>query len=250
MSTIYYYKLWCNDENAYVYVWDEQEPTVCPNVNTHSINLESISVEDSVSEEKVVINEESNNKTGGHFKIVSQAFDASPNTTTTYDFSYPIKMGVLAIHVPTNDSQEGDIMSVVLAPNTTIGAITADANINDTTLNVSQTVIDNIALGYYITITDFVNSDELNQVIAIDKVNNTITVETPVQTAFTASGTYIQITIYYMDKWEIGRSWVYEFGNSKIGASTADENVVARVIYENKSLLNTKRVRISFEAMY
>ena len=250
MSTVYYYKLWCNDENAYVYVWDEQEPTVCPNVNTHSINLESISVEDSISEEKVVINEESSSKTGGHFKIVSQAFNASPNITTTYDFSYPIKMGVLAIHVSTNDNQEGDIMSVALAPNTTIGTITADANINDTTLNVSQTVIDNIALGFYVNITDFVNSDELNQVIAIDKVNNTITVETPVQTAFIASGTYIQISIYYMEKWEIGRSWVYEFGNSKIGASTADENVVARVIYENKSLTETKRVRVAFEAMY
>lgn len=249
MSTVYYYKLWCNDENAYVYVWDTQEPTVCPNVNTHSINLESISIEDSVSEEKVIINEESANKTGGYFKIESQAFDAPPNTITTYDFSYPIKMGVLAIKVPTNDNQEGDIMSVFLAPNTTIGVITSDANIGDTILNVSQTVINNIALGFYVNITDFVNSDELNRVIGINKVNNTITVETPVQTGFTASGTYVQISINYMDKWEIGRGWVYEFGDSKIGASVADENVPARVIYENKTN-ETKRVRIAFEAMY
>jgi len=249
MSTVNNYKLWCNDENIYVYTWNDEEPTVCPNVNTHSINTESISIEESVTENKIIIDEESAHKTGGFFKVVSQAFDALPNATTTYDFSYPIKMGVLAIKVPTNANQEGDIMSFCLAPNTIIGTVTEAVSISQTVLNVSQTVIDNIALGFYATITDFSSSDELGQVINIDKAQSTITVEIGTESSFSASGTYIQITVSFMDKWEIGRAWVYTFGDSKIGASVADENVGARITYVNNSS-EQKRVRVIFEAMY
>jgi len=249
MSTVNNYKLWCNDENAYVYTWNDEEPTVCPNVNTHSINIESISIEDSITEDKVIIDEESAHKTGGFFKIVSQAFDALPNATTTYDFSYPIKMGVLAIKVPTNANQEGDIMSFCVGHNTTIGTVTEAVSISQTVFNVSQTVIDNASLGFYATITDFSSSDNLGQIINIDKATSTITVETGTESSFSASGTYIQVTVSFMDKWEIGRAWVYEFGDSKIGASVADENVSARITYVNNSS-EQKRVRAIFEAMY
>ncbi len=250
MTTINNYKLWCNDESAYVYVWNNEDPTVCPNVNTHSINVSSISIIENVDENEVIINEEPSNKTGGHFRVVSQAFDAPASVTTTYDFSYPIKMGVLAIEVPTNDNQEGDVMTCVIAPNTNVGAITADVIIGQTVLNVSQTVTDNVDIGYYITITDGTNTDELEQVISIDKANGTITVETATINAFLASTpTYIQVTMCYMHEWEIGRSWVYEFGSSKIGASVADENTIVRIIYKNNTA-EQKRVRVTFEVLY
>lgn len=45
---VLYYRIYCNTESAYTYVWKESTPSVCPNNNTHSINTETISVIDNV----------------------------------------------------------------------------------------------------------------------------------------------------------------------------------------------------------
>ena len=246
MATINKYKLWCNDEKKYVYIWNDDEPIVCPNVNTHSINIDSISIEESISEAKVIIDEESSNKTGGHFRVESQNFVAKANTTTNHDFSYPIKLGVLVIEVPTEDNQKGDIMSCLMAPETVVGTLSKDAEIGDNIFNVSQTVTDNVKIGYFIHL----NNEDVGQVLNIDKANGTITTENKCKTQFSASSpTLVKMTVCFMRDWEIGRSWLYNFGNSKIGASVADENTPVRIVYKNNSN-EDKRIRTTFEILY
>ena len=38
------YRVWCNDENGWQYVWAENEPTTCPNNNLHVINSDKTAI--------------------------------------------------------------------------------------------------------------------------------------------------------------------------------------------------------------
>jgi hypothetical protein len=57
MTTVNRYKIWCNTENDYVYDWNDTEPTTCPNDTGHSIDAESISIVEHVSETHVILDE-------------------------------------------------------------------------------------------------------------------------------------------------------------------------------------------------
>ena len=44
MSDLYKYRIYCETESTYAYIWAETEPTVCPNNNTHTIDSGSITI--------------------------------------------------------------------------------------------------------------------------------------------------------------------------------------------------------------
>lgn len=53
MTTVNRYRIFCNTENAYVYTWDTSPPTTCPNNNTHTVDISSVTLIDSVSEDTI-----------------------------------------------------------------------------------------------------------------------------------------------------------------------------------------------------
>jgi hypothetical protein len=52
---VYKYRLWCETENGYVYVWAEEEPTSCPNNPAHTIDSSKTVIEHSVGDNSVTI---------------------------------------------------------------------------------------------------------------------------------------------------------------------------------------------------
>jgi hypothetical protein len=48
------YRVWCNVEAAYVYVWANVEPVVCPNNNAHAIDTNSTTIIESLNPEKII----------------------------------------------------------------------------------------------------------------------------------------------------------------------------------------------------
>jgi hypothetical protein len=52
--TIFKYRIFCNTENAYKFVWGDTTPTTCPFSSSHNIDASTISVVDSVKENGVV----------------------------------------------------------------------------------------------------------------------------------------------------------------------------------------------------
>jgi len=44
MSNLYKYRIWCEDEVTWVNTWDTEEPTVCPNNNSHTITTSKTTV--------------------------------------------------------------------------------------------------------------------------------------------------------------------------------------------------------------
>lgn len=45
---LFKYKVYCNTESAWTYVWSETEPTVCPNNNGHSIDISKTTIIDRI----------------------------------------------------------------------------------------------------------------------------------------------------------------------------------------------------------
>ena len=51
-KTVYYYKLYCETDSKWEYVWSETPPTQCPTNTAHTIDADS-----AVNEKKVATNE-------------------------------------------------------------------------------------------------------------------------------------------------------------------------------------------------
>ena len=264
MSTFTKWKIYCNTEGDWQEVILEESegaPTVCPNINTHSVNGHSSTKLETVSAQEVKVIEELI-PTGGRFHCNTVNFDAPGNTITTHDVSWPFDINILSLNFHSkgarkndgtwdaNESQEGDIYSIVAAPDTIVGNITANVSIGDTTIYVSQTVMDNVKIGYYINLFNGPSTNDLGRVISLDKNLNTIVVETASTDTFSAlTPTYVRMNLYMIKDFEIGPSDNYEIGNNKIGANFLPKNTVNRIIYDNKTT-SQKRIRFNIQYLY
>jgi len=251
MSTLYKYKIWCNTESAWVTRWDTTAPSTCPNNNSHSVNTGSVSVTEEVSNSQVVIKEE-NIPTGGNFLAYSVAFTAAtgPQVDTDQMFSWPFPITVMAIRFTTDETHYGDKVTCAVAPNTIVGALAGLCPTGATGATVTQTVIDNFMLGYYINFFNGVNSVDGGRVVNIDKSINKISWETPLTRSFSyLSPTYIRMTVFVINALHVGPPGTYVIGEGKIGGSYVPANIQTRVRYTNNGDI-PKNVYAVIELLY
>lgn len=247
MSVVYQYRVRCVTENVDKYVWDEEEPTVCPTNAEHTIG--AIAIVNKVDSNVVAVREETT-PTGGHFQTVTRKITADGNATTHFNYTWPMPITVFMVGFTSEETHRGDVIDMSVAPNTTIGIITADATVGTSTFTVSNTVLQYTNIGFYLTITDGVNNDDLGRVIAIDKNTSTVTVETASTHSFlVTSPSYIIQNIYMMKDYEIGAPHRYEIGESKIGGSYVPAGTVVRVSYTNNGLAQ-KNIVTRLEYLY
>ena len=57
MAEVNKYRLWCETEQAYVYTWGEEEPTLCPNNSAHTIDSSKTAIDATIGNQNVVISE-------------------------------------------------------------------------------------------------------------------------------------------------------------------------------------------------
>lgn len=233
MTTIYKYRIRCTTDNKYEYIWDDTLPTTCPANAAHSIDSSKTTIVDRRSQKIVEIKEETT-PTGGFFMCETLPISVDASATTSFTYTWPIPITVLMVGFTSAAENEGDVMSLSVAPDTTIGTLTSNIGTGVSTLDVSQTVVDNIKLGFHATITDGVNTNQLGRCLAINTVAKTITIETSTTNSFNTNS-LIKMTIYMMKNYTIGPAWEYEIGNSKIGGSYVPAGRVVKVVYENKT---------------
>ena len=234
MATVNKYRLFCIEENTYVYEWDTVEPTICPNDHADkSINTSLTTIVDNITADKVQVEEDSN----GYFETTHLLFDipsGTPGDITEYDISWPMDILLWkTLLTPTTD-MIGDTITVVASPEATIGVLAAPINIGDTTFTVNSTVIDNAYRGFLVTIDDGVNKDVLGRCIAIDSVNSTISVETAASYAF-AAGTPVKVSVYTIKDLYITDTTTIDIAAKGIKGKTVTAGMVMRVYYTNNS---------------
>jgi hypothetical protein len=171
-------------------------------------------------------------KTGGHYKAKGFAHDF-PAGTSSYEFSFPYPIALLAAEFNGAASNAGDTMNFFIGEDTTIGTITSAVSIDDTVINVDNTSVENITVGRWLKLDDGVNTHE-SCVIAKDIDNNTITLNDPVSTAYSpVSPTFCKMTIRMVEDFEFDSGVRYELGTSKIGGSYIPAGTVFKIYYTN-----------------
>lgn len=232
--TLYKYRVFCVTEQAYKIVWSGQEPTTCPDNSSDTINSLLTTIIDEISTAQIKIKEE-NIPTGGNYQASTAAFENMTGATGAsfvVDKSWPHPISALNISVEVSQDNFGDMMEVVVGPDTIIGVLTASADAGATGLNVSQTVIDNTSIGYYLELVEGVTTHNCGRVIAIDHVNNVIQPEIPPEVSFSAaSPTYVRQSVFVVKDFKCGMPQKYDIGATKIGGSYVPANTIVRGIY-------------------
>jgi len=231
-----HYRVYCNDEAAYVYVWAETEPTVCPNNNTHTINTSLTTITDTLSTSTVKTEE----NTEGYFEtehIKMNIPSGTPGDVTEHDVIWPCDQLLWRTILDPTSDMIGDSISVLASPETTVGVLMAPVNIGDTTVTVNSTVTDNTWRGFLITIDDGVNKDVLGRCTAVDAAGGTISFQTPTSYAF-AAGTPVKISVYVLKDIRITNTNTIDIGSKGFKGKTITAGLILRVYYTNNSGTN------------
>lgn len=189
--------------------------------------------------------EDIDNPTGGNFQETTLVLDVSDTSGwQDFDFSWPIPIAMLAAGYNSTSLHTGDKVEFVVAPDTTIGSLTSSSAVDDSTFSVSQSVIDNVVVGYYLTI----DTEDLSRVTGIDKGALTVTTNSSATSAHTVND-LVKVSVKMAQGMEIGHSGPNSIGLAKIGGSRIEADTVVRVRYDNVSG-GAKKLYINLEYLY
>lgn len=257
MTSVNKWRVIITSDSSHDFVWrDEDQGPPTAGSNGEAITTSLSRVVEVIESNKVIIQEEAIPSAGGHYAFHSEKMIAAANTITTHDISFPIAINILASKIHLTPDMEGDVISWSISPNTTVGTITSDVSISDTVINVSQTVVDNVDIGYHIRLAAAGDPEGTNEslcrVLTKDTVAKTLTVEQAATQAWLASGpTLVQMNIFYLWNVEIAAGeHNIEPGKSKIGSAHLPANTIIRAIYDNKHVTDAKTFITYVEYLY
>lgn len=186
-------------------------------------------------------------KTNGAFKTVGKTFTATKNTITTHDLSFPYDVEVLAGGILFAGLNPGDNVSMVVAPDTVVGTITASEAVGQTDISVSATVTANMKPGRYVK---FASHTTEYSVTDVDAAAGTISISPTLADALSAND-LVKMSVKMVDCLHVDDiQFCCEFGQSKIGASYIAAGTTIRVVYDNQSATDDATVRFYFEVLY
>lgn len=244
---INYYRYFCNTENTNVYNWDNTTPTVCPNDNTHHVNLDSLTIINTIHSNSVTIKQTSGD-IHGNYRIESKVLSIPANQTSSTIISWPFDVAIMTVNWTSSNIHRGDIINGYVAENTIIGAIIQPINLGDTKIHVSPTVLQYINKGYIVTITDGHQIINMEQCISIDESNNTISCENPSSMSLNA-GSYVRMTINNIRNIHIGEPESVRLATKHLGSSSIPTGTKLNFQYQNNGNV-AKTFVFSYEYLY
>lgn len=249
MTALCNYKLWCITDAKYETVWRTEGdlPTTCPTNTAHSIDTDSITINQMIKQNEVKILEDGYDKTAGYIAGTTRALDITGATgeTQIFDYSRPITVGINSISFTTTAVHEGDEVNIIIAPNTVVGVLTANVTAGATnTFSVSPTVTANLKKGFFVSLLSGATKHSLGVCTSVNSTLGQITTEfaTDGTTFLAATPTYIVQDIKMLQNWIIGPPCDRRIGDDKLGASIIPAGTVARVEYKNNNGIPKKFV--------
>lgn len=116
-------------------------------------------------------------------------------------------------------------------------------------LNVSPTVVANVCSGFLLHLTNGSTLNDCGYIRSVDQIANTVTLDTASSSSY-AAGSYVMLTLAYMDQLEIGPPMNYTIGSAKIGSSYLPADRKISCIYQNNSSLTAKKLIVYLEHLY
>lgn len=255
---IYEYNVWCNEEAKYTSQWNTVAPTICTSTVSHTgardIDATRSIIARKVSEDLIAIKDQY----GGYFQSVSLEISVTGATGChTIDvFSdgkpiiWPMDIIVWQTTVIPTSNMIGDCMSIVAAPNTTIGYILPGAATGATVVYTQQTATNNpnIIRGVDVAITDGVNYQDLGRITGLNSITGTVQFETPLLRSYPAFS-LIKANIRTVRRVKFYSMEPKEFARKGSSGKRVPANTPVRLEYYNNSG-EAKTVSIDLEYYY
>jgi hypothetical protein len=189
------------------------------------INDSSIKKSVEIQEETIV--------TGGNYRTESKKITIQPRTTSSYTYIWPYRTSVLEMRFIAEEIHRHDTLNFYVARDTVIGVLIENTSINTNSIRVSPTVIQNIKLGYLVSLLNTQgNVLVLGDVMGINA--DTLTVSNNIVTIFVV-GDLVRISLQPVRNFVISAPWEYAIGRSKIGSSSIPPNTNLSIEYTNNS---------------
>ena len=250
-STINYYRLYCIQEATFVYEWNTVAPTLCPNNHAdRTIDPTQTIIVNSTDTNYSVIGQNSLR----NFQYTSCVIDVpsmTPGTVYTQDFTWPMTLQLWSGEMFTSTDNIGDHVTVYIAPDTTVGTLTANANIGNTTITVTPSAVNNqlIINGIYLQLYDGVNSNDCGRVTSYNTTTNTITFQTPLTNSF-AIGTLVYLEYILIDNLYLHRiNDISHIALKGLQGKIIDPSTILRASYTNNNG-NAKKLVFTVEFYY
>lgn len=249
------YRVWCNDDSRWEELWldeNDGDPANCPTNATHVIDTTKTSVLETVSSQEVIatINEEVDSKTGGHYQGSTQHFDMTGSNAVNQGewfegyFSFPIPVSLLTLSFTSFPMNENDIIELDVFPNFHYGThlagnapiqnLAANVGVGESTLIGDAVCMEVFKTGYFISITDGTNTEDLGRVTGVNTSTGAITTEFPTANAYLATTpTKLLRTVKMGYNYKIQGTGRYALGQAKIGGSYIPAGTPFRFRYKN-----------------
>lgn len=243
-TTVYQYRIYCNEESQFVLTWDTTTPTLCPNDHANRSNIDSSkTIVDSVSKDNLQVNEPYN----GYFKVESIIVNVpamSPSGEYIHDMTWDYDIILWNADIMPVADMIDDQLNVIAGPETTVGTLTASASVNDTILTVTAGIVSNPAItrGVNVVIDDGVNKHDGGVITNIDVDNSQITIQTPLAYAY-AIGTLVKVSVFVIEDMLINYSGqLVSIGKKGFQGKPIAAGTTLRVLYKNNNGLSKKLV--------
>lgn len=253
--TLTKWQVYCEDESAFHETWTETKPTICPENTTHTLNHELTKQVHRIEPNVIAVQEEriplDQRLTNRNFAVRSHHFDVDIGTTYTYSSeTFPLPTSLIDVIVDIQDNMSEDQFYVDIGKDTIIGAITEAGVTGATELTVSDTVIDYLNNGYFVSMSsDGINFTEIGRCLSIDSVNKKITIENGLDIYY-APGTYIAMSIRLMDV-IMGIPGRLRLAMNTVGGAYLPANTVITGTYINRNgESGAKHVTLYYEMYY
>lgn len=209
-------------------------PTTCPHNTEHTIDPTQTSVYDTqaLTNVSVMIPD-------GYYQCTTMDLDmptCTPGTVFTKDITWPMRIFLWTTSFYLPSDSEGDTFDVIAAPDTTIGYLTENVDVDSTQITVSESVTSNMIPGLDITLFDGNNRNELGRITACDPINHTVTFEAATTNSFSV-GTLIYFNLKNIRNFDVCRNVATEvnLASAWIKYKEIPANTIMRMVYHNNN---------------
>ena len=232
------YKVYCNDEAAFVTGWSESEPTTCYNNNTHIIDTDKTAMIDIQNSTNVrILQTHDSTEDIDNYYLYSKIFTIDPNETKDLMIDLDIDYNLYSVSIATKKENTGDRWSSYINKNTLIGVVAETSS--GTSIKMAESSVEVVKPGYYVHLSGV-------DYMVIDKTIDTIILKNPIDVTI---GDLVYMTFYMVYRQNIMDFGVRRFGDSIIGSFKIPKEYQMGVTYENNSS-STKTIVVESEMTF
>lgn len=244
-TTVNQWRIFCVIENSFIYGYlsgSVTNCTTCFNNNTHTVLSGSASILSTVSQTSTLISTQNSGVNGGNYRAIRENIICPANSITTFTKKFHYNVGILSFNYDASSNNIGDSFDLVVLPISPIGLLTTAVNSGDTIINIPATVMPYMIIGFQLILISASTgtSVETDEIISMNTTNNTITLNTAINTSFII-GDYIKFQCKRFQKYYINSVGHVENGNY-LRTSVFQNFLQAELRYSNNNNVTTNFV--------